>query len=453
MERIKLSAHFNYKKLFQFVLPSILMMVFVSVYSMVDGFFVSNYVGVIPFSALNLIFPLISILGAIGFMLGAGGNAVVSKLLGAGEDKKANEIFSMLICVTVVVGVFLAILGIVFAPWIAELFASAEKNLTPAEKVQLVDYCVIYARIILAVLPMFMLQNAFQGFFVTAEKPKLGLFYTLLAGGTNILLDWLFVVVFHWGLVGAALATAISQSIGGILPLFYFFSKNDGLLRLGKTKLRVGYLLEVCINGSSELITNISLSIVAIVFNKQLMVFAGIAGVSAYGIMQYFGFVFIAVFLGYSVGISPVIGFHYGAKNHKELKNIFKKSQIILAISGVIMTLISSIFGRVLAGIFVSYDQALLNLTTHGLRIYAFAFLVAGLNIFSSAFFTALSNGLVSFVLSFLRTFLFQIICVLLLPCFFGVEGVWWSLVIAEILAIFVSLFFYTVNKKKYGYM
>lgn len=359
MERIHLSEHFTYKKLFKFVLPSVVMMVFISVYGIVDGFFVSNFAGEIPFAALNLIYPLIMILGSVGFMLGTGGNAVVSKALGEGDNERANRIFSMLIYATVGIGIVLSIVGMFVVRPVATLFASMEEELSAVEKAQLVDYCVVYARIILAALPAFMLQNAFQGFFVTAEKARLGLYVTVTAGAANIVLDALFVVGFQAGLVGAAIATAISQCIGGLLPLAYFFRKNDSLLRLGKTRFEGKVFIGVCVNGLSELMTNVSLSVVTILYNAQLMRYIGISGVSAYGIMMYIGFIFIAVFLGYSVGSAPIIGYHYGAENRDELKNIFKKSLVTLVSLGVGMTAIALAFATPLSGIFVSSDNCL----------------------------------------------------------------------------------------------
>ncbi len=452
MERIKLSEHFNYRRLFRFVLPSVIMMVFVSVYGIVDGFFVSNYVGELPFAALNLIFPLIMILGSVGFMLGTGGNAVVSKALGEGDTKRAREIFSMLVYTTIVIGVALALIGVIIARPVAELFAAGEKDMTTSQRAELVEYCTMYARIILSVLPAFMLQNAFQGFFVTAEKPRLGLYVTVAAGCTNILLDALFVAAFQWGLAGAALATAISQCVGGVLPILYFARKNDSLLRLGKCKFEGALLVKVCINGMSELMTNISLSVVTIVYNAQLMRLIGINGVSAFGVMQYIGFIFIAVFLGYSVGCAPIIGYHFGAQNHQELHNISKKSIIITSFLGVIMTLVACVFARPLAAIFIGYDKELLQLTTDGMRIYALSFLVCGFNIFGSAFFTSLSNGGISLLISFSRTFVCQIIAVLVLPIFFDVVGVWASLLVAESITLVLTTIMYFTQKKRYGY-
>lgn len=451
-ERIHLSEHFNYSKLIRFVLPSVIMMVFISVYGIVDGFFVSNYAGEIPFAALNLIFPLIMILGSVGFMLGTGGNAVVSKALGEGDREKANRIFSMLIYATIILGVVLSLTGILIVRPVAELFAATEKNMTPQERAELIEYCVLYARIILAALPAFMLQNAFQGFFVTAEKPRLGLYVTIAAGLGNVIFDALFVAVFEWGLAGAAIATALNQLIGGLLPLFYFARKNDSLLQLGKTLFDGSVFAHVCGNGLSELMTNISLSVVTILYNAQLMRYIGINGVSAYGIMMYIGFIFIGVYLGYSVGVAPIIGYHYGAENREELKNIYRKSLIIIITLGVFMTLLACIFSKQLSSIFISGDKELLKLTTRGLRIYALSFLMSGLNIFGSSFFTALSNGILSLGISFSRTFLCQVVAVLVLPMIFEVDGIWASVVLAEAVTLGLTVCLWLWKRKRYGY-
>lgn len=451
-ERIRLSEHFTYKKLFRFVLPSVVMMIFTSIYSIVDGFFVSNYTDGLPFVALNLIFPLIMILGSVGFMLGTGGNAIVAKYLGEDKKEKANKTFSMLIYATIIIGMVLALIGIIFAKPIAVLFASTEKELSVQNKAKLIEYCVVYARIILCALPAFMLQNAFQGFFVTAEKPRLGLIVTVVAGCCNIVLDALLVAVFRWGLVGAAVATAMSQCVGGVLPLFYFGRKNDSLLRLCKATFKLKIFLKVCGNGVSELATNISLSVVTIFYNAQLMKYLGINGVSAYGIMMYIGFIFISIFLGYAVGCAPIIGFHYGANNRDELKNIYKKSLQITAIAGVSMAIFACVFARPMSMIFVR-EETLLNLTVEGLRLYALSFLVCGFNIFASAFFTALSNGTVSLIISFFRTFVCQIIAVLVLPIFMGKMGIWLASLVAELVSLFVTSAFLYFNREKYGYV
>lgn len=450
MTRIKLSEHFNYGKLLRFVLPSVIMMVCTSIYGIVDGFFVSNFAGETSFAALNLIYPLIMILGSVGFMLGTGGNAVVSKALGEGDPKRANRIFSMLIYTTVVLGVLLAVVGILVARPIAELFAMNEKQMDETKKEELIQYCVIYARVILCALPAFMLQNAFQGFFVTAEKPRLGLYITILAGCGNIFFDALFVWGFRWGLFGAALATALNQLIGGILPILYFSRKNDSLLRLGKTRFDGKVFARVCINGLSELITNISLSAIGILYNAQLMKLIGYQGVSAYGVIQYIGFIFVGVFLGYSVGIAPIVGYHYGAENYAELKNVLKKSLTIVGTLGVVMTAIAVACAYPLSDIFV--DNELLELTSHGMRINAFSFLVCGINIFASAFFTALGNGGISLLISFLRTFFAQAAAILILPEIWKLDGVWMALVVAESITLLLTITLLVGYRKHYHY-
>lgn len=429
------------------------MMVFISLYSIVDGFFVSNFAGETPFAALNLIYPLISIFGAVGFMLGTGGTAVVSKKLGEGKKEEANRIFSMLVYATLIIGVALTLIGLAVLHPVAELFASAEKNLTAEERSELVEYCVTYGRILLISLPMFMLQNTFQSFFVTAEKARLGLFITIGAGLGNVLFDALFVAVFDFGLAGAAWATAINQFAGGLIPFFYFFRKNDSLLQLCKTNFQGKIFGSICVNGLSELITNISLSVISILYNAQLMKHIGIDGVSAYGIMMYLGFIFIAVFLGYSLGSAPIIGYHYGAKNRRELKNVFKKSVVITCAFAILMTVGSILFAGPLSSVFVRKGTPLWSLTARGFKIYALSFLICGLNIFSSAFFTALSNGGLSLLISFFRTFLCQALAVMILPVFWGVNGIWAASVVAETVSFVLSAFLIFKNRKRYGYL
>lgn len=441
--KIQLSDHFTYGRLLRFTLPTIVMMIFTSIYSVVDGFFVSNFVGLTPFAAINLIMPFTQILGCFGFMFGAGGSALVSLTLGEEKKERANSIFSMLVYVTLVVGIVFAVLGIIFIEPVA-VAMGADAELLP--------YCVTYGRILLCMLPAFMLQNLFQSFLVTAEKPTLGLAVTVGAGVTNMVLDALFIIVFHWGLVGAAVATIIAQFVGGIVPFLYFARENSSLLRLGRFQWDGKALFDCCTNGSSELVSNISMSVVSMLYNFQLMKFAGETGVAAYGAVMYVGFIFAAVFLGYAIGVAPVIGFHYGAQNEGELQALFKKSNILVALAGVIMAATAFVLSEPLAMIFVGNDETALAMTTDAFHYYAIAVLFSGFNIFGSAFFTALNNGLVSAAISFLRTLLFQIASVLILPIFFDIDGVWYSLVVAEICAVMITLTFYVVKRKDYHY-
>lgn len=441
---IQLSEHFTYKKLLQFTFPAIIMMIFTSIYGVVDGFFVSNYVGKTSFTAVNFIMPFLMILGAVGFMFGTGGSALIAKTLGEGKHEKAKRLFSLFIYTTAVCGVIIAILGILLIKPIASFLGAEGKML---------DNCVTYGRIILAALPFFMLQYEFQSFFATAEKPQIGLGVTIAAGCTNMILDALFVAVFKWELVGAAAATAISQLVGGLIPLIYFSRKNSSILRLVKTQFDGKSLLRACTNGSSELMTNISMSIVNMLYNVQLMKYAGEDGVAAYGVLMYVNMIFLAAFIGYSVGIAPISGYHYGAGNHAELKNLLKKSFIIIGIFSVCMIALSELLAYPLAKIFVGYDKELLNLTLGGFRIFSFVFLFAGISIFGSSFFTSLNNGLVSALISFLRTLVFQISAVLIIPIFLGINGIWLSIVAAEIMSVIITLIFIFKLKEKYHYI
>lgn len=440
---IQLSDHFDYKKLLQFTLPSIVMMIFTSIYGVVDGFFVSNFVGKTPFAAVNFIMPFLMILGAAGFMFGTGGSALIAITIGTGERRKANRLFSLFVYVSAAIGVLIAILGLIFIRPIAALLG--------AEGI-LLENCVSYGRIILLAIPAFMLQYEFQSFFVTAEKPQLGLMVTIAAGVTNMVLDALFVAVFRRGLNGAAAATALSQVVGGILPLIYFFRPNTSLLRMTGTKFDGKALLKACTNGSSELMSNVSMSLVSMLYNVQLMKYAGEDGVAAYGVLMYVNMVFLAAFIGYSVGSAPIISYHFGAGNHSELKNILKKSFVIIGIFSVSMLGLAELLARPLANIFVGYDPGLLELTQRGFLIYSFSFLFAGTAIYGSSFFTALGNGLVSALISFLRTLVFQMAAVLIFPLIWGIDGVWISIVAAELMAAAVSILFIIGKRSKYHY-
>ena len=441
---IQLSDHFNYRRLFRFTLPSIVMMIFTSIYGVVDGLFVSNFVGKTPFAAINLVMPFIMILGGVGFMIGTGGSALVSKTMGQNEPEKARRIFSMMIELTLLVGALLSIVGIVFIEPIARLFGASEAMLPE---------CVLYGRIVLSFNAAFMLQNVFQAFLVTAERPHMGLYVTVAAGVTNMVLDALFIAVFKWGVAGAAIATGLSQCVGGLIPLIYFMRPNKSPLRLKLAALQLPPILQACANGSSELMSNISGSLVSIAYNAQLMKYAGENGVAAYGVLMYVQFIFVAIDVGYAVGCAPIVGYHYGAQNHGELKNMLRKSLFLMSISGVVLTLLADALAAPLARLFVGYDQALFDMTRHAFRLFSLSFLLAGINIYVSSFFTALNNGAVSAIVSFLRTLVFQMLCVLVLPIFFGIDGIWWAMAVAEVFAFILSLSFLIGKRNKYHYM
>lgn len=440
---IGLSEHFTFRKLLRFIFPSVIMMLFTSIYNVVDGFFVSNFVGKASFAAVNLIMPLLMIGGAIGFMIGTGGSALIAKLLGAGEKEKANRIFSLLICTTVVIGIALSVFGMIFFRRIAfRLGARGE----------VLEDCVRYGMILLPSLVMFLLQNEFQSFLIVAAKPKLGLALTVAAGCTNIALDALFVAFFRWGLAGAAAATVISECIGGLIPLAYFIKPNKTPLRLTKTYLDWNALFKTFTNGSSELMSNISMSVVSMLYNFRLIRFAGENGVAAYGVIMYIGFVFSAIFFGYMLGSSPIVSYHFGAGNRSELKNLFRKSIAFIAVIGIAMTAIAVLSAPKIAHIFVGYDEELHNLTVRALTLYSFAFLFTGFNIFGSAFFTALNDGFISALISFLRTLIFEVAAVLVLPSFFGIDGVWLALLAAECAALAVTIACFIKMRKTCGY-
>ena len=442
--KIKLGDHFTYKKILRFTLPSVVMMIFTSIYGVVDGLFVSNFVGKTAFSAVNFIMPVLMMLSTIGFMFGSGGSALIAKTMGEGDNERANRQFSLFVVVNFVLSTLLAVIGIIFLRDISALLGASG---------QMLEDTVTYGRIILIALPAFSMQNAFQTFFVTAEKPKLGLFVTIGAGVTNMVLDALLVAVFPLGLVGAAIATAVSQCVGGFLPIIYFILPNKSLLRLRAPVWDGRALLKATTNGSSELLNNLSMNLVGMLYNVQLLKYAGEDGVAAYGVIMYVGFVFISIFIGYCIGISPVIGYHYGAKNKDELKSLLKKSVLIIGVCSLLMFLSQELLAGPIAKIFVGYDEGLFALTKHAFFINGFVYLVLGFAMFSSSFFTALNDGLISGLISVLRTLVFQTASVLLLPLVMGVDGIWLSVIVAETLALMVSISLIFLKRKKYGYM
>ncbi len=442
--RIQLSEHFTYKKLFLFVLPSIVMMIFTSIYSIVDGLFVSNFVGKTAFAAVNLIMPFLGGVSAVGFMIGTGGSAIVAKTLGEKKNHLAHEYFSMLVYVLIGLGLVISLLG--------QLVVRPLSILMGAEG-ELLEYCVLYGRILLVSLPGFMSMCAFQSFFVAAEKPKLGLYVSIASGVANMVLDFVFIVIFGWGLAGAAVATAVGEIMGGVFPILYFARENNSLLRLTRTKGYPRILLKACTNGSSELLSSLSSSLVGILYNLQLLKFAGEDGVAAYGVIMYVNFIFAAIYLGYSMGCAPIVSYNYGAENHPELQNLFKKSIRSILCCGVILLTLAQLLAVPLSKVFVGYDPELFAMTCQGFRICALSFLICGINIFGSSFFTALNNGLLSACISFLRTLIFQVSAILLLPVIFELTGIWMAGIAAELLTLAVTCAFLIGQRKKYHYL
>lgn len=440
---IQLSEHFTYKKLFRFCLPSIAMMLFTSIYGIVDGFFVSNYVGKTAFAAINLIMPFLIVMACFGFMIGTGGGALVAKTLGEGDKQEANRYFTMLLLLTLILGILMSVVGFAFMRPISYMLGATD---------DMIEHCVIYGRIINAFNTAYMLQYFFQSFFVTAGKPNLGFGVTIAAGMTNIVLDALFVAVFRWGVAGAAAASVIGQCVGGVLPIFYFIRPNKSLLRLTKTRLELSPLLKACANGSSELMSSISSSIVGMLYNFQLMKYSGENGIAAYGVVMYTQMIFSAVFIGYSVGSAPIVSYNYGAGNHGELKNMLKKGLTVMVVGGIIMTVMAIGLAPFLSDLFVGYDAELFEMTKRAFRIFAFSYMLFGVNIFASSFFTSLNNGGVSAAISFLRTLIFQTSAVMLLPLILKADGIWWAVTFAEALALAVSAAFLIANRKKYNY-
>lgn len=443
MQAIQLSDHFTRKRLLRFSLPSIVMMVFTSIYGVVDGYFVSNYTGKTPFAAVNLIMPFLMILGGVGFMFGTGGGALIAKTMGEGKAEKADKLFSMTVFASILCGLVLTAVGLLFLRPFARLMGAEG---------ELLENSLLYGTINLIALPFYILQYEFQCLFATAEKPKLGLYVTVASGVANMVLDWLLVAVLPFGLAGAAAATAASQFIGGVFPLVYFARKNSSRLHLTRCRLELRPLGRICANGSSELMGNISMSLVSMLYNVQLMQYAGEDGIAAYGVLMYVSMIFQAIFIGYSVGTAPIVSYHYGAQNREELKSLLRKAIFIVAIAALCMFAAGELLAAPLSRLFVAYDEELLQMTTHAFAIFSFSFLFSGFAINGSSFFTALNDGLTSALISFLRTLVFQVAAVLLFPLLWGLDGIWFSIVAAEIMAVLATIFFLLKKQKKYGY-
>ena len=443
-QKIQLSDHFDYSRLLRFVLPCVGTMLFTSIYGIVDGLCVSNFVGKTAFAAVNLIMPVPMLVGSVGFMLGTGGSAIVGITLGEGDREKADRYFSLFVWTGLILGIVLSAIGVLIVrPAAALLGAEGE----------MLDYAVRYGRLLMICLPFFILQNMFQSFFVTAEKPHLGFAFTVAAGVTNMVLDVVLVGMLHGGVEGAAIATFISQTVGGVLPVFYFLNKrSSSSIHLGRAQWNGGVIRSACINGSSELMTNLSMSLVNILYNYQLLRFAGENGVAAYGVIMYAAFLFVAVFVGYAVGSAPIVSYHYGAQNREELKSLLRKAIFIVAIAALCMFAAGELLAAPLSRLFVAYDEELLQMTTHAFAIFSFSFLFSGFAINGSSFFTALNDGLTSALISFLRTLVFQVAAVLLFPLLWGLDGIWFSIVAAEIMAVLATIFFLLKKQKKYGY-
>ncbi len=441
--KIQLSDHFTTGRLLRFALPSIVMMIFTSFYGVVDGIFVSNFTGSTAFASLNLVWPYIMILGGVGFILGVGGTALVSYQMGTGDRKLANRTFSLIVYTGIAVGFLLTLVGELTLAPVCRLMGASEAML---------PHCLTYGRVMLIGIIPFTLQNMFQSFLVAAEKPRLGLWVTVAAGITNMVLDYLFMGPFHWGVVGAAWATTLSECVGGLIPLFYFCFPNSSLYRLGKTRWDGAALRQTCWNGLSEFVTNISMSLVNMLYNLQLMKYIGEDGVAAYGVIQYVAFFFVAIYIGYSMGTAPIVSYHYGAENYDELKNLFRKGMGFIAVAALSMITLSQTLANVVAGIFVGYDAELTTLTAHAFRIYSLAFLMSGFNIYGSDFFTALNNGKISAAISFIRTVILEMSAVMLLPLAFGMDGIWIALPIAEALALIVTAQFLIRKRHMYHY-
>lgn len=439
-----LGGHYGARRLFISSLPLIGMMVLISIYSIVDGLFVSNLVGTTAFAALNLIWPAIGLVGALGLMVGTGGAALVSKTLGEGDEPRANRYFSMFVEFILLLSVVLAVPLLV---WMEPLAVAI------GAEGEMVRQCAIYGRICAAGMPAFMMQMGIQPFFMVAGRPRMGTWISLVSGLLNIGLDALFIIVCGWGLAGAAAGSMLACCFGGFYPLWYFSSRfNRSSLAFKATGFEFGPLAKACSNGLSEFVGNISFNIVSMCYNWQLMRFYGENGVAAYSVILYLGFIFVAVYSGYNMTVTPLVGFNFGAGNKRELRSLLRHSLTLMLVLGVLLAGTAELLAGPAARLFVGYDSELTALTVHATRLYAPSFLITGLTLFVSAWFTGLNNGPVSALASFSRTFVFELSCVFLLPVLLGVNGIWLSAPAAEILSLFLGAALLLRFRSRYGY-
>ena len=441
---IQLSDHFTYRKLSAFVLPTIAMMVLTSMYTMVDALFISHFVGEIALAAVNFVFPVIMLLGGLGFMLGTGGTALVAKTFGQGDNDRARRYFTQVTLLAALLGGAMAGIGILFLPQMCILLGGTDKLMPDA---------VLYGRVMLGFLPCCILQCTFQALVVAAEKPKMAFWLSVAGGVTNLALDLLFVVFFGWGLAGAALATGLSQAVAGLIPVVYFFFPNNSLLRFVRTRLELRPMLQACSNGASELVTGISASFIGMLYNYQLLQYYGEEGVAAYGVVMYVAFLFGSIIFGYDLGCNPLFAYNHGAENHAELRNLFRKSLVLITGAGIILCASALLFSSPLAYLFVGYSAELTELAKYAFCVFSVYFALHGYNIFASGLFTAMNNGFISALIAFSRTFLFQSVAVLLLPLLFGAGGIWWSAAVAEVSTLCISVYLVLRFRSRYGYL
>lgn len=440
---IQLSDHFDYRRLLRFTIPSMLMMIFTSVYGVVDGLCVSNYIGKEALASVNLVWPFSMFCSSIGMMLGTGGAALIARTLGRGQKERAKGLFSMIVAVAIIASLVITVIGMVFMPEIAVILGADE---------ELLPLCITYGRILTLSLVFFVMQQMFQTLLITAERPQLGFGFMVGAGIVNIVLDILFLMVFHWGIEGAAWATLLSCIVGGLGPLIYFLTPNSSLLRFTRPLWDWRALLKACGNGSSEMVLDLSIPLCTMLYNVQLMKMSGQDGVAAFGVINYVCMIFMGLFIGYLMGMENIVAYHYGAENTQEVQNLRRRSVHLMLGIGLVMCLGAELAAAPLSRFFVGYDGHLTELSTHAFRLYATGFLIMGLNALASSFFTALGNGLVSAIIAFCRTFLFQSVSIFLLPIVLGLDGIWLSLAVGECLCLVVSWWYYRRYKTRYNY-
>lgn len=425
-----IGREFGFFSLLKFALPSVIMMMVMGLYSMVDSMFVSRFVSTNALSAINVVYPVINLLIGLGVMLASGGSAVIAAKMGAGKTDEARRDFSMIVTIGLASSIVIAVAGLIFIRPIVTFLGASEL---------LVDYAVTYLAIILMFAPANMLQMLFQMFFVTAGRPGLGLTFIIGAGLVNAVLDYVFIVPLGMGIAGAALATGIGYLIPAAAGLIFFFGKKKELY-FTKPKFSAAVLGSSCSNGSSEMVSNLSMAVVTLVFNRIMMNLAGEDGVAAVTIVMYAQFLLSSIFMGFSLGVQPVISFHHGAGNRRNLKGIYRHCIVFIAIAAVSVFAVAMTLGPTLTTIFTPKDTNVWTLAVRGFMILPFCFLLEGFSIYASAAFTALGDGKTSALISFLRTFLFILTGLLTLPLAFGIDGVWLAVPVAELCSVLVVI-------------
>ena len=419
------------------------MMLFTSMYGVVDGLYLSHFSGKEAFAAITLIIPLPLLIGAWAYMIGAGGSAVIAKAIASDRQKDANEYFSFLVLISVLGSILLAGIGEIFLEPCAKLLGANDEML---------PFCMTYGRILIAAVPLYVLQNVFQSFLTVAEHPKIGLAINLVSAFLNMALNFVFIRITNEVVTAVALATVVSQFVGGITPFVFFVRSKSTTLRFGRPHMPMSLLGPVFANGVSEFVSEIFHPLASVMYNYKLMELTGLNGVAAYGVLMNVGFLFGSVFLGFAVGSAPLFTYKYEREDHDELHSLFIKSTISVVLMGFLLYGVACMIEGPFAAEFFGGDELLITMTEEAFALHSLSYMVMGLAVFASAFFTAIHDSRVSFLISFLRTLLFEVLAILLLPMLFDLNGVWAASLTSEVLTLLVTVGLLISKKEKYQY-